>query len=103
MYSDLENFQGQTVKNISLYRNSDFHYKSPVPYPSGGAFRDRHVTLGAGCDGRGRAQVSFHLANAWLAVGEVVWSWRRDPGVYLAGGIPLTTVTTKAAHRGEHV
>ena len=37
------------------------------------------------------------------ADGEIVWSWRRDPGVYLAGSIPPTTVTTKAAHRGELV
>src|SRR5436190_202885 len=36
------------------------------------------------------------------AYGEVVWSWRRDRGVYFAGGIPQTTVTTNAAHRGEH-
>jgi hypothetical protein len=37
------------------------------------------------------------------ADGEVVWSWRRDRGVYFAGGIPQTTVTINAAHRGEHV
>src|SRR5437870_12870196 len=36
------------------------------------------------------------------AYGKVVWSWRRDRGVYFAGGIPQTTVTTNAAHRGEH-
>jgi len=36
------------------------------------------------------------------AYGEVVWSWRRDRGVYFAGGIPQTTVTINAAHRGEH-
>ena len=36
------------------------------------------------------------------ADGEVVWSWRRDRGVYFAGGIPQTTVTINAAHRGEH-
>ena len=27
------------------------------------------------------------------AYGKVVWSWRRDRGVYFAGGIPQTTVT----------
>src|SRR5262245_16507499 len=36
------------------------------------------------------------------ADGEVVWSWRRDRGVHFAGGLPQTTVTTNAAHRGEH-
>ena len=37
------------------------------------------------------------------AYGEVVWSWRRDPGVYPARLCGLATVTIKAAHRGEHV
>jgi hypothetical protein len=37
------------------------------------------------------------------ADGEVVWSWRRDPGVKLARSIVLTTVAKEAAHRGEHV
>jgi hypothetical protein len=36
------------------------------------------------------------------ADGEVVWSWRRDPGVKLAGSIPPATVAKEAAHRGEH-
>jgi len=37
------------------------------------------------------------------AYGEVVWSWRRDPGVKLARSIALMTVAKEAAHRGEHV
>ena len=36
------------------------------------------------------------------ADGQVVWSWRRDAGVKLAGGVPLTTVAIKPVHRGEH-
>ena len=37
------------------------------------------------------------------ADGEVVWSWRRDPGVYPARLVAgPATVTIKAAHRGEH-
>jgi diaminopimelate epimerase len=44
----------------------------------------------------------FCATTALLADGEVVWSWRRDRGVYFAGGIPQTTVTINAAHRGEH-
>jgi hypothetical protein len=36
------------------------------------------------------------------ADGEVVLSWRRDPGVKLARSIALTTVAKQAAHRGEH-
>jgi len=31
------------------------------------------------------------------AYGEVVWSWRRDPGATLAGVFPLTTGARKAA------
>jgi hypothetical protein len=44
----------------------------------------------------------FTGRNVQPADGEVVWSWRRDPGVKLAGGVPLTTVAKQAAHRGEH-
>jgi hypothetical protein len=36
------------------------------------------------------------------ADGEVVWSWRRDPGVKLARNIAPMTVAKQAAHRGEH-
>jgi hypothetical protein len=39
------------IKNISLYRNSDLHYISPVPCPEEGRCAS-HVSLGAGCDGR---------------------------------------------------
>ena len=35
------------------------------------------------------------------ADGEVVWSWRPDAGVKLAGGIPQVTVARKPVHRGE--
>src|SRR5947199_1919162 len=37
------------------------------------------------------------------AYGEIVWSWRRDRGVKLAGVVPPMTVARSAAHRGEHV
>jgi hypothetical protein len=36
------------------------------------------------------------------AYGEVVWSWRRDPGVYPARLCGLGNGDKKAAHRGEH-
>jgi len=35
------------------------------------------------------------------AYGEVVWSWRRDPGATLAGVFPLTTGARKAASPGR--
>jgi hypothetical protein len=31
--------QATNPKNISLYKNSDFRYNHPVPFPSGGALR----------------------------------------------------------------
>src|SRR5438552_18486490 len=40
--------------------------------------------------------------EALFSYGEVVWSWRRDAGAKLAGGIPPVTVAKKPAHRGEH-
>jgi hypothetical protein len=49
------------------------------------------------------ASGDLSLDEIAAAYGEVVWSWRRDRGVYFAGGIPQTTVTINAAHRGEHV
>ena len=39
--------------------------------------------------------------NDTEADGEVVWSWRSDAGVKLAGK-PQTTVANKHGHRGEH-
>ena len=41
--------------------------------------------------------------NSTKADGEVVWFWRLDAGVKLAGSVPLATVTTKPDHRGDHV
>ena len=35
----IEIMSSPKIKNISLYKNSDFRYKSPVPRPSGGALR----------------------------------------------------------------
>jgi hypothetical protein len=36
------------------------------------------------------------------ADGEVVWSWRRDPGVKLSGKAWMATVAKEAAHQGEY-
>jgi len=40
--------------------------------------------------------------ETFTADGEVVWSWRRDPGVKLSGKAQMATVAKEAAHRGEH-
>src|SRR5262245_37281716 len=47
-------------------------------------------------------QVISSPDETFAAYGEVVWFWRRDPGVKLARSIVLTTVAKQAAHRGEH-
>src|SRR5881392_3312439 len=100
-----ESMSSPRIKNISLYQNSDFRYICTVPHPSRRGDAHRHVSLGAGCNGR------------WLASGDpFTWAkrltggrrsrvvlaprpWRQSPPAR-AGGV---TVTTKAAHRGEHV
>ena len=60
--------------------------------------------VGAGCDGRcGVRRVLPCRTKTLTAYGEVVWSWRRDPGVKLAGvsrrrrwqNRPLTGESTK--------
>jgi len=61
------------------------------------------LSLGAGCDGRRGVGRGNPSGEASAADGEVVWSWRRDPGVYPPRCAGLATVTKKAAHRGEHV
>jgi len=44
----------------------------------------------------------LHRTKRFAAYGEVVWSWRRDPGVKLFGKAQMATVAKEAAHRGEH-
>ena len=41
------------------------------------------------------------LTNGTEADGEVVWSWRPDAGVKLAG-FPQATVAKEPGHRGDH-
>ena len=52
LLADLRKCQAPRVQNISLYRNSDLRYafRRPAPLKRGDAHR--HVSLGAGCDGR---------------------------------------------------
>jgi hypothetical protein len=66
-------------------------------------FRDRHDAL-AGMRWTLWRQAGLLLADENAAAyGEVVWSWRRDPGVKLSGKSRMATVAKQAAHRGEHV
>src|SRR5262245_65229704 len=57
---------------------------------------------GTGCDGRCWRQAGSHPPDeTFTAYGEVVWSWRRDPGATLAASVPLTTGARKAASPGR--
>jgi hypothetical protein len=49
--------------------------------PAGGAFRDRHDTWAWDAMDAAASGV-LHRTKTLAAYGEVVWSWRRDPGVY---------------------
>src|SRR5262249_44817231 len=77
-------------------------YIPPVPPLIRGTLCGRHTTSGAGCNGRWPGVRRVRPPDETpTADGEVVWSWRRDRGVKLAGEIPPTTVARNAAHRGE--
>jgi hypothetical protein len=55
--------------------------------PARATMRDVRATVterGAGCDGRCDVRRVFLPDETSAAYGEVVWSWRRDPGVYPA-------------------
>src|SRR6478672_8958824 len=83
-------------KNIFVFvRPKSVHLFAPSR-PTEGRSRDRHGR-GTGCGGH-----RWRRRRPALEVdGEVVWSWRSDAGVKLAGK-PPTTVATKHGHRGEH-
>jgi hypothetical protein len=75
-------------KNISLYRNSDLRYMSA---PARATVRDvsrssRNVVRVA--MGRCRRQVTCAPGETSAADGEIVWSWRRDPGATSVGSNP---------------
>jgi hypothetical protein len=65
---------------IILDHSANQNYIPPQPVPLKGRFAI--VTeRGAGCDGRLRRQAGLFLPDENAAAyGEVVWSWRRDPG-----------------------
>jgi len=66
---------------ISLYRNSDLRYQRPVPRPMEG--RIMIVAKRRAQDAMAAAGVKWACSpdETLGADGEVVWSWRRDPGV----------------------
>ena len=85
------------MKNILLYRNSNRAHNSPRPVPTEGRFAI--VTIRRAQDAMDAAASGgvFPPDENAAAYGEIVWSWRRDPGATLAGVFPLTTGARKAA------
>ena len=75
----------------------------PSPCPPKGTLRDRHGTLARVAMDAVASGGFFPPDENAAAYGEVVWSWRRDPGVKLSGRSRMATVAKQAAHRGEHV
>ena len=66
--------------------------------------RDRHDALGRDAMDAASVRRVRSPDETLAAYGEVVWSWRRDRGVYPARLVAgLATVTKNAAHRGELV
>ena len=65
--------------------------------------RDRHDALGRDAMDAASVRRVRSPDETLAAYGEVVWSWRRDRGVYPARLVAgSATVTKNAAHRGEH-
>jgi hypothetical protein len=81
-------------KNISLFISANQNYKSPVSSPRRGVGH-RHQTLGWDAVDAGGVGRLLAPDETLFAYGEVVWSWRRDTGVKLAGSIPPATVAIK--------
>jgi hypothetical protein len=71
-------------------------FSSHHPALSRGAYRDRHETWGGDA-----VDVEVPLTSGAEADGEIVWSWRRDAGVKLAGRDLQATVAKEPVHRGE--
>jgi hypothetical protein len=79
------------IKNIPLHISGNQNYKSRRLIPEEGR-RPSSPNVGMGCGGRFGVRRGFTPDENVKAYGEVVWSWRRDAGVKLAGSIPPATV-----------
>jgi len=103
-----ERLSSPKIENISLYRNSDLRYQSRVPAHRG-TFRDRHDTLGKGCDGRGNLRRNGLIPKGIKARrrtkdcrgrrSRVVLAPR--PWRYVCGSFPPATGARKAASPGR--
>ena len=96
----------QNQKHHSNYRNRRLTFAQirtiPVPSPcrhEGRCASSRNVVRVA--MGRCRRQVILSPDETPAADGEVVWSWRRDPGATSVEAIPPATGARKAASPGR--
>jgi hypothetical protein len=110
------------VRNVAFLRSGHFgNPKSPldnyvnqkhilsIPCPlRDGSRSSRHVGRGRRWTRRSQAQRLVFERNQdsvagrrKAAYGEIVWSWRRDPGATLAGVFPPATGARKAASPGR--
>ena len=93
--------QAPNSKIFCFSETPNQRYHSRVSCPQEGRFAI--VTdVGRGMRWTSWRQAIFSPDEIAKAYGQVVWSWRRDAGVKLAGSIPPATVTTSPLHRGEH-
>jgi len=89
------------IKNISVYKNSDFRHNSPVSRPHEGRFAivtDRWAGMRWAQPASGGG---FRWTRTRAAYGKVVWSWRRDRGVKLRGDSPRGDGGKKRRFTGE--
>ena len=70
------------MKNILLYRIVNQVHDVPSPRRHEGTKRDRHGTFARDAMDAAASGGLCSLDENAAAYGEVVWSWRRDPGVY---------------------
>ena len=86
-----------------MRRRANHRHWSAQPGPTQGDATRSSRNVGAGCDGRCGVRRVRSPGETSAAYGKVVWSWRRDRGVYPARLVAgSATVTKNAAHRGEH-
>jgi hypothetical protein len=96
-----EDLSRRPIEKYSAFQNRQISVTRRLSHPAKG--RLAIVTNRAvGCGGRCRRQMRRAPDEAQAADGEMVWSWRRDPGATFAA-LLQTTGARKAAPRGEHL